>query len=1236
MENMKESQTFKSIKNQVTNNTTHAQLCQLIRSKTKKNIKVSFWPYEAAFVYTAATHVGGFSKLMNKNNNECLYPEKITKAFEMIGLSPENHIALITIRMSYNSFAETGFDIYLKESITEAVFKDNLFKTINGIAANLAERGANINKKSYGYESHVVPSFAQFLYTKVPSIYQKELNAKTNAGKRAEKFEFAIQKITGCDKGAITVNPLHATHTWKKNNIKNAPHLVLNQEWKKNLGGGYRVYCKKLKDSLKLMKYYTEYCNQPNKNFHKNTTISIKSELPKKEHKNEEDEFISISSFQVKQPVFFNHCLNIMLTSAIESEYSYSGIKDDIGCIEIDQIKTETDFSEMISNSEFLWSLFFPDTNNKYANIINQAKQLPLKNKVKLLEELMDQFPGFFIKYYYSYYCADYCLKRMFREAKDENFDQEDIKSDINVDLKRNDEDIFDNVSNSELLNCVFDDIDDDDVEEYIGMLSLKGKIALAAFLKENFLKYFLNTEKASVNNISAESDASITKSSDTKPVITTSNNAVSQKKSFDAKSVNSIDQHSNRFDPNLHFKLTPYIKAITETLNRYFAKYGTSKQMFIQHVNRFLLFHQNQNKGSFSENESNYTNFQLSQWFRENRNTLLQYTLIDEPKLNLFNIFFNGDGNDLPWHDDILDDSIEVLQYWSKNLVLQSNNQSAPSNITSTIKQSTPAKHLEEKQSSSALPCNHALKKELSKIEEKVGRFSEYKYVSCIYKNGAMIRMDSAHINKKNKPAYQFLTTAYSEGSLDLSENLTKQTKNYASINFNNAVIHGVTSYHDNSNKKNKLIVKKERIEELRQSGKLFINPEILSSNSYKSLRKSYSAYKRSTIMKDPFTYEDLATGICHAQETDFLITHKTSKNGEAISIAKNDVIEKGDPSILVLSIPALNYKYGNASKLSDDNQRKLMRSMFRLLFHVSFKEYKCQYIALPPAGLGEFMGGSWSDKSARARMYFEALRDVATEYPGLNIIYNPIPSKYGYIFDDILGGKNALKNVVSTTKDVNFVALEKTKEGAKCALHNPSDVDVSYGAADPGEYWKDGKGLRYVAEEHLGAMTTIALNGSNLNPYIYDNPIEATFSNHMQNNVKTISSKQHNSSSCLSKNHIDDQDQTKKENMNDYLDDHIQDNIQQAMASKKSKIQTMLFKQKAPTMLSKQHNFNHHAPSYESKDAPNDLDDQDYTDIEEDDINSQAFFCVKNNSVDNKNDANHSDDEWDILSFD
>ena len=126
-------------------------------------------------------------------------------------------------------------------------------------------------------------------------------------------------------------------------------------------------------------------------------------------------------------------------------------------------------------------------------------------------------------------------------------------------------------------------------------------------------------------------------------------------------------EQRANRVHhiPKKQFKLTQYRDEIPQQLEKFLNKEVNLRESLTRHVKNFLDLHQNNQATITNDKQSSQIQRDLSEWFRHNRQRLLTYTLPSEPELNLFNIFFNNDKDHLPWHNEILDDSIDVLALW-------------------------------------------------------------------------------------------------------------------------------------------------------------------------------------------------------------------------------------------------------------------------------------------------------------------------------------------------------------------------------------------------------------------------------------------------------------------------------------------------------------------------------------------------------------------------------------------
>lgn len=367
-----------------------------------------------------------------------------------------------------------------------------------------------------------------------------------------------------------------------------------------------------------------------------------------------------------------------------------------------------------------------------------------------------------------------------------------------------------------------------------------------------------------------------------------------------------------------------------------------------------------------------------------------------------------------------------------------------------------------------SSKDLNSALKNWVTQFENQVGSFSSYMCIDNI---------KGQNIEFERKPAQQLLTGL---GCIpDKAANLSKTANNEPlnNVEFGDVVVTAFNKPIEDT-QEYRLNISAERIKELLDSAKTYVNTAVFPQGGY-SKRMSLSLIEAGHKDSDGNYYQNLATQVCHVQKVDLLVGHQVNEKNEAIACPIKGSIEKGAPAILLISAPALNFSYGAADKF-DTTMPQYVEGMFRNIFNAAVSE-GYHYIALPAAGLGEFEGDP--------NLYFNALAEVAKQFPSLNIIYHP--ARFGEKFEEIMKIKNP-KNIIRATKDVIYLADELTKNGYPCALHNPSDADVVYGVNDVGQYWKAGKGSDYVGEEHIGAITTAPLNSRLLNPSAYNKIIE------------------------------------------------------------------------------------------------------------------------------------------------
>ncbi|MFI4918703.1 MAG: hypothetical protein ACHP65_04025 [Legionellales bacterium] len=271
-------------------------------------------------------------------------------------------------------------------------------------------------------------------------------------------------------------------------------------------------------------------------------------------------------------------------------------------------------------------------------------------------------------------------------------------------------------------------------------------------------------------------------------------------------------------------------------------------------------------------------------------------------------------------------------------------------------------------------------------------------------------------------------------------------------------------------------------RINKLRQSAQLYVNTNLFPAGLYKQALE-YNLVDRHPNSESDYAqthWQNLAVGVCHAQEIDLLVSATNSTTGKAITTVRDEAITDDAPTILLLSNPRLKFKGGIAAALPKERQANFIEGMYRNLFDATVSEGR-DYIAMPAVGIGASGG--------KPAQYFEILMTVAQEYPQLNIIYHP--DEHHKEFDAALKKANPdLKNVAKATKNILFIADALTKSGKPCALHCSADSNAVYGLCDVGGSWKDDK--KYTLEKYIGTMTTAALNGRGFNLKAFTNITE------------------------------------------------------------------------------------------------------------------------------------------------
>lgn len=402
-------------------------------------------------------------------------------------------------------------------------------------------------------------------------------------------------------------------------------------------------------------------------------------------------------------------------------------------------------------------------------------------------------------------------------------------------------------------------------------------------------------------------------------------------------------------------------------------------------------------------------------------------------------------------------------------------------------------------------------LKKLVARLEQTIGVYS--KSFPALDEHNT--QESAEDIPFERKPAQQFLSAL--GGSADPKTNLSIQLNNVSQppkvLIEKDVFIKGFGFKHnaktqdaypadmDDALKKGyKLSISKERIQELVDSAKIYVNTQIFSKVTYQKALKLVERNDKSLSEEAGIHWQNLAVGACHAQKIDLLVgtslgkSKKFSNEKKSTTVIKDAEINVGDPAILLLSSPRLKFNDGLAGALTKPQQIELIEGMFRTLFQATISE-KYEYIAMPPAG--------FSNSGGEAEIYFNALMKVAQEdaYKELNIIYHP--GFESELFDRLLE-ENIPGNIVKANKDIIALADHLTREGKTCALHNPSHTDVIYGHYDIGATWKDGKeqGVfhnpfsknekRFIFEEYIGSMSTAPLNSRGFNPQAYETVIE------------------------------------------------------------------------------------------------------------------------------------------------
>ncbi|CDZ78497.1 hypothetical protein BN59_02807 [Legionella massiliensis] len=301
-------------------------------------------------------------------------------------------------------------------------------------------------------------------------------------------------------------------------------------------------------------------------------------------------------------------------------------------------------------------------------------------------------------------------------------------------------------------------------------------------------------------------------------------------------------------------------------------------------------------------------------------------------------------------------------------------------------------------------------------------------------------------------------------------------------------------------------LAISGQRVDHLLQSSKIYVNTALFPEGLYQRAMQEELVSKKAELPKETngVDWENLAVGVCHAQEVDLLVDTIMSSHKRAHVSVREGEISNDTPGLLLLSSPRLNLKSALGEHMDKGMQAHFIEGMFFNLFDAAQREGR-QYIAMTAAGLGSHGG--------KSEMYFKALMKVAQAFPKLNIVYHPGDHEKSF--------KKALRaakpeNVVMATKNLIFVADRLNKTGRPCALHIPAESDVIYGLSDVGGHWKSNNSENHhhhlfsihrkaeTSQTFMGALSTAPLNSRGLNPRAYATVIERNLENPLQTTLE------------------------------------------------------------------------------------------------------------------------------------
>lgn len=366
------------------------------------------------------------------------------------------------------------------------------------------------------------------------------------------------------------------------------------------------------------------------------------------------------------------------------------------------------------------------------------------------------------------------------------------------------------------------------------------------------------------------------------------------------------------------------------------------------------------------------------------------------------------------------------------------------------------------------------SLKELIAEIENHVGLVSKtFKTLDSHQHKGHVYKIPF-HL----KPAQQFL--ACLDASTDQSKALTDQlsAKDADFIGDKDASIKDFAARDVHV----ELKVTKGRINRLVKSAKIYVNTDIFPQGLYhKALSRGLVRENDKSLSDEARSYwQNLAVGVCHAQEIDLLVNFQLDpKKKKALVVTREgEINEKADPSILLLSSPVLNFtSNGLAHLLGSINIRsKYIDGMYRNIFTAAQKEGR-EYLVMDVTH-----GGKHGE-------LFNSLIKVAKEFPKLNIIYNA--GEYAKDFDAALTKAQHPTNIARTDRNTLAIAHYLVAQGKSCAVYNPSEANVIYGHCDVGDQWKKDNHHHFTYANFIGSMTTAPLNSYGFNPKAFTSNI-------------------------------------------------------------------------------------------------------------------------------------------------